>query len=346
MNTRGRAPDGDLRTLHIRCGSDLKAPLREAGFTGDYCQHDYPYLIGPVREGPDSLEERARFIAESYAGDFPVPLCHENVLVGLENQERELLESAAYERVVIWSEHDCFDQLVLVRLLAHYATHPRPRRLELINVAGHPGIERFLGLGQLPAEALPGVWDSRAEATRAQLALGLDAWHALASPDPRRLAALMRTGTAELPLLAPALRRHLQELPGFDDGLSLTERLALAILADGPASLQQIFVRLTHSDDPLPGQGDLQVRDRVLAMEGARERVFTRSPGVDDEGRARPPWTDVLAITDLGRRVLAGETDFRALAPPPRWVGGVRVAVGEPQWRWDEAHSDTVLFDA
>ena len=45
-----------------------------------------------------------------------------------------LHDSADYERVVIWSEFDCYDQLVLVRLLGHYATHRRPPRLELINI--------------------------------------------------------------------------------------------------------------------------------------------------------------------------------------------------------------------
>jgi hypothetical protein len=37
-----------------------------------------------------------------------------------------------YERVVLWMEHDSWDQLVLGRLLAHYANGKRPRVLELI----------------------------------------------------------------------------------------------------------------------------------------------------------------------------------------------------------------------
>ncbi len=51
--------DGDLRTLHIRCGSDIQTALQEAGFRGDFYEHSYPYLIGPVREGPGCLEQRA-----------------------------------------------------------------------------------------------------------------------------------------------------------------------------------------------------------------------------------------------------------------------------------------------
>ena len=45
-------------------------------------------------------------------------------------------------------------------------------------------------------------------------------------------------------------------------------------------------------------------------MEGAT-LVFTAvDPVSDANGEARPPWTDVLTITDLGRAVLKGEVDL------------------------------------
>jgi hypothetical protein len=63
---------------------------------------------------------------------------------------------------------------------------------------------------------------------------------------------------------------------------------------------------------------------------------------VNREENARPPWTDVLTITELGRAVLRGEVDFRSLKPPPRWVGGVQIAAGSVDWRWDEQLPDAV----
>jgi hypothetical protein len=339
--TAGASLDSDLRTLHVRCGSDIRDTLAAAGLRGDFYEHSYPYLAGPVREGAGCLEERARFLVSSY--DSPEqPLVYADVLEALRRAERALEDSASYERVVIWSEGDCYDQLVLVRLLAHYAQQRRPQRLELVNLPDFPGAARFLGLGQLPPEALRLLWAERRVAAGAQLEAGLAAWRALASPDPRALAALARGGTPALPLLAPALLRHLAELPAVGTGLSLTERMALELLAERPRSLHELFVRMTHDVDPLPGQGDLQMRDRVLGMEGARERVFVRRPGVDGVGRARSPWTDVFEIAALGRAVLRGEADFRALEPPARWVGGVCVEPGLPVWRWDEVRRDVV----
>ena len=340
--------DSDLRTLHIRCGADLKEPLQAAGFRGDFYDHTYPYLIGPVREGSDCLKQRARFIVERYGDMFDPPWdpLEQDVIKGqleaLEDSERVLHNSADYERVVIWSEYDCYDQLTLLRLLGHYATHRRPRHLELINIGDFPGARRFIGLGELPPEALRVLWATRKPAGAAQLQLGLNAWRGLTDADPRALAAIMRGKTPTLPLLAPALHRHLRELPSSINGLSYTEELALTLLEKEPHSLIKMFWTMQYTTDPLPGQGDWNVRCRLLDMEAASAQVYTRSPGVDHEGRARPPWTDVFAITELGRSVLRGEVDFRSLNPPPRWVGGVVVAAGNVDWRWDEGLRDAI----
>lgn len=314
--------------------------LQEAGFGGDFYEHNYPYLIGPVREGPGCLEQRARFVVDNYADVRDPPLQYDAVLRGLERDEERLHASAQYERVVIWSEFDCYDQLVLARLLAHYATHDKPQRLELINVGAYPGAARFLGLGQLPPESLRMLWADRRPATPDALRTGLDTWHALIATDPLALVRVMHSGTPALPLLAKALHRHLRELPSHFNGLSLTEEIVLQLLAEREMNLSHLWGQATYERDPLPGQGDLQLRDRVLAMESTR--VYERRPGVARNGEARAPWTDVFTLTDLGRAVLAGTVDFRSLQPPPRWVGGVQIGRGFTDWRWNETARNAV----
>jgi uncharacterized protein DUF1835 len=346
------APDSDLRTLHIRCGHDLQQPLKEAGFNGDYYIDIYPYIIGPVREGPGCLEQRARHIVDCYGDQYDPPLEYEAQLRGLEDRERALHDSANYERVVLWFEHDVTDQLSLIHLLGHYARHRRrrPPRLELVNIGDFPGARRFTGLGELPPEALRLLWTTRKPVSAPQLRLGHEAWRALANPDPRPLAAIMRRGTPALPLLAPALDRHLRELPSAVNGLSLTEELALTLMAKplphwgGTVTLGKIYSTMHWDIDPLPGQGDGHVRDRVLNMEGASARVFERHTAAEPDGKSRPPWTDRLSITDLGRAVLKGDTDFMSLRPPNRWVGGVEIGVGMPDWRWNDKLKDAVCL--
>jgi hypothetical protein len=181
--------------------------------------------------------------------------------------------------------------------------------LELIALDEFPGAERFIGLGQLPSEALRLLWPSRKPVTSAQLALGNDAWNALASDDPRHLAALARSGTPALPIMAPALHRHLRELPSAENGLRLTERLILQIVSEGstakPMRVWADVYPLLMKREPIPLQ--------------------------------------LLVITELGRAVLRGERDWLSLQPPSRWVGGVYIQPRVAGWRWDEVKRDAAF---
>jgi hypothetical protein len=330
------APDGDLKTLHIRCGSDIQETLAEAGFTGDFLEHGIPYCLGPVSTGPDRHELMARFLVDTFPG-----LVFERQLESLRLGEQRLHRSADdYERVVLWMEHDSWDQLVLVRLLAHYANAARPRMLELIVADEFPGGERYIGLGQLPPEALRLLWQSRKPVTSAQFALGNNAWDALASDDPRPFAALARSGTPALPILAPALHRHLCELPSAENGLSLTEHLVLQILSEGGTfTLNRVWEMLRREREPLPWMGDLAFLHIIEQMHKASEPVFIRIAAASGQG----PFLQELRITGAGRAVLRRERDWQSLRPPPRWVGGVRIQPGAEGWRWDEARRDAVF---
>src|SRR4051794_41642041 len=76
---------------------------------------------------------------------------------------------------------------------------------------------------------------------RDEVALARLAWEAVRAPEPAAIGALLDTHTAALPHLAPALRRLLEELPAVGDGLSRTERHALAAIADGARTPPEIL---------------------------------------------------------------------------------------------------------
>jgi hypothetical protein len=342
IGQRQPAPDGEMKTLHVRCGHDIQNTLKEAGFTGDFYPHITPYCQGPVTNGPDRHELMARFIVEGF-GDVLTdskPLDYESVLDG-ELRQDEILHRTAddYERVVIWMEYDNYDQLALARLLAHYANAKRPRVLELILVDEFPGGDRFLGVGQLPPEALRMLWPTREPVREAQLALGRQVWNALALPDPRPLAAIARSGTPALPIMAPALLRHLRELPDIRDGLSLIERLILQIMVEeGTVTLNKLFLTLLKRES-LFFIGDAGVARVVRDMERAVEPPLFRTIETPGERTFR----NKLTLTEAGRAVLNGTRDWQSLNPPPRWVGGVHVQPGLPGWRWHDAKGEAVL---
>ena len=345
------APDGDLKTLHIRCGLDIKETLVDAGFVGDFLEHAIPYCLVPVTLGPDRHELIARYLVKAFP-ETHGGLVYEQQLEALPLGEQRLHRTAEdYERVVIWMEPDSWDQLILARLLAHYANAKRPRVLELIAVDEFPGAARFIGLGQLPPEALRLLWPTRKPVTSAQLALGNEVWNALASSDPRELAAIARSGTPALPIMAPALHRHLRELPSVKNGLSLTQHLILQAVSEGssdkPMRVWADVYPLFQKRDPIPWMPDLAFRNLINDMLSMSNPVltFTRIPELAGRISVEAPgkFLQLLAITELGHAVLRGERDWLSLSPPSRWVGGVHVEPGVAGWRWDEDKRDAVL---
>jgi len=347
MDTKSAALDGDRKTLHIRCGHDIQEPLVKAGFTGDFFVHAFPYISAPLRRGYHGLELMARHLIDHH---LPPGNAYEEELERLKGHDQQLDASADnYERVVIWMEHDSWDQLILARLLAHFATAKRPRVLELIVADEFPGPQRYIGLGQLPPEALRLLWPRRKPVTADQLALGNEAWFALTSDDPRPLAALVRSATPALPVMAPALHRHLRELPSIKNGLRLSEQLVLEMLCESsPVTLNDLWSRLTLHRDPLPYNTDLAFLALIQYMLAVSEPVLTLLPGPLDE---KPPVKELpfgrrVSITDIGHAVLRGERDWLSLRPPSRWVGGVHIQPGAAGWRWDEAVCDAVIREA
>ncbi len=327
--------DGDCRTMHIRCGHDIQHNLKAAGLLGDFNVHINPYLQGPVTDTPDWLQQRARFIVAS-AGT-QLGLNYDNVLADLQGEEQRL-ESAIndYQRVVIWCELDSYDQLMLLRCLAWFAEHGAPRQLELISVNEFPGIQRFVGLGQLPPEALRLLWPQRITVGTQQIALGQLAWQAFTSADPRALATLMRSGTPLLPHLAPALRRHLQELPSIDNGLSLNQQLLLTTLARlGKVKVARLIGEVLTVRDPYSGLGDTGLDYELRQLELVQAPVLLR----EHRGHMRQ---DEIEITDVGTELIDGRRNLLTMQAPARWVGGICINAGQQNWRWDNSEQNVV----
>jgi len=317
------APDRDGPTVHIRCGSDIRQPLKDAGFAGDFLEFSDPLWLGPLSDA----EEHARIIAEA-AGMSPAA-----VATKLRREHDELAVAAdRYGRIVVWCEHDPYDQLCLARVLAEFVGRARLPQIELIAVDGFPAIERFIGLGQLSPAALRLLWEGRIAVSPRLLALGAAVWDALRDPSPRALHAIAAGGTPELPIMAGALVRHLHELP-HANGLSATQEAALRVLRGGPQTVAQLFWIVDTQIDTLPFMGDLFFAAVLRDLQRVK-----RPPIRVHEDTLSQPWPrQRLSLTPSGVALLDGGLDWMSLDPPERWVGGVRIAPGGPVWRWSKA---------
>jgi hypothetical protein len=190
-------PDRDTATLHIRCGSDIGPVLKAAGLVGDFLEYSDPFCQGPVVDDAGWLDRRAGFLADAY-GSW-TGQTRQQIAEKLTAAEDRLHSAAArYHRIVLWFEHDTHDQLMLARCLAQFAETP-PAQLELISPAHYPGGTRFIGLGQLPPEALRLLWSEREPVSPDSIRAGLAVWTLLRSPDPRPLSEIAAVGIPGLP---------------------------------------------------------------------------------------------------------------------------------------------------
>lgn len=325
--------------VHIRCGEDIRHGLNVAGFAGAFVEFSDPYCQGPVPrlDRAAFLDKRSEFIASGYDRSL------KDTRDKLEAEYDTVDALGAGDRATLWFEHDSYDQLILARLLAHFSRLDERPELHMICVGEVPGVQGFVGLGQLQPEVLLWLWENELKpVTEGQLALGALVWDAITDPDPGSLARIARDGTPALPLMAPALRRHLRELPSVRTGLGLTQELALSILAGAegqslPAG--RIFQALMTRHEPLPFLGDLMFWHVLKDLGRSTEPVFAPDPETADLQWPKRVYT----LTDTGRKVLAGDVDFLTIAGTPRWAGGVEIRPRERSWRWDEGRHTVVM---
>lgn len=312
------ALDAGQHTLHIRCGNDIQHALAVAGFSGDFLNVPDPYVHGPVPV-TDTREEfiqvRATFLSHNYRPDY------ELVLRDLTQIETDLGKARDYDAVYLWFEHDPHDQLMLASLLDYFNNrNRRPPILKMINITHYPGVKRFNGIGQLPPEAMPILWDQFKDVTPAQFALGKQAWAAIRSSTPQVLIELIATGTPAMPTLAIALDRFLKQLPSTRNGLNLTENLTLQILDErGPMTAARLFGAYTNTYEPLTFMGDSGYW-HVL-----EELAQATRPAIVLNKQGEQPGTWLVDLTNSGRGLLANKEDWLDLNTVDRWVGGVHI---------------------
>jgi RNA polymerase sigma factor (sigma-70 family) len=320
-----RAP---ARLLHIVNGDSTAEPLRRSGVPGTVAVWADVLHEGRVRPDSGTHEwrlERARYVAACGWGT------EAEALRTYERWDAALAAYNEFDEVVIWLEHDLFDQLLLIRHLEWFARQaPSAVRLALICIGEFPGIEPFHGLGQLEPDQLASLIDTRQPITARQLECGRKAWLAFTGDDPTPLEALRHDSRIVLPFLPGAIERLLQDFPSTTNGLPRTEQQILSALLAGPLSFSDLFVACQKLEERVfMGDSSFLVRMRNLAQ--ARTPLVALD--VLDAQRQFPSGTATL--TNAGRAVLEGQLDAVRLNGLDRWIGGVHLTGTEAAWRWD-----------
>jgi hypothetical protein len=315
--------------LHITNGDSAVPGIEATGVGGEVIAwrdvlHEGP-LPGDV-DGAALRAIRARFLSDCGWGDA------EAIEADMRARDERLAAALGRDEVVVlWLEHDLYDQLQLIQIL------------DAVN-GGAAAVAAILPdrfLGAMDTDELAALWPDRAPVGRDQIALAQFAWEAVRAPGPQAIEALLNTHTAALPHLGRALRRHLEELPAVGDGLGRTERQALDVLRDGARTPPEIFVATQRAEEA-PFLGDATMWARLSELGQGDGRLLQTDAGA---ALGPPPprpgsagFTEQrLALSEAGHAVLSGEADRCALVPLDRWIGGIHLTGPEPAWRWDRA---------
>jgi hypothetical protein len=267
-------------------------PVLQQAVQGDFLPWRDVLHEGPVRSDW-SAEERADFIAGAFRAD------RNQVLESFRQRDAALRSAGSHDEVVLWFEHDLYDQLQLIQLLDWFAAHPQPK-LYLVCEAEY--------LGNMKPTRAAELFARRSRVTDQQLAEGRAAWAAFTAPDP---IALQRVPCSHLRFLGAALRRHLEEFPWVGDGLSRTER---AVLRSLPGGFAEVFGAIREDpaylgDTVLAWHLERMQREGLVEQRGEAWHAVPRP-----ERRREPRWLGGVRVTeDSPWRWDAARGDVRAL---------------------------------
>jgi hypothetical protein len=214
--------------LHVTNGDCALAVLSRA-VSGSFLPWRDVLHEGPVRAGL-ALEalsaERARFIADAGWAS------HEEASRAFRERDAAFREAGRHDEIVLWFEHDLYDQLQLIQVLDGLAELRGPP-ISLVCEAEY--------LGTMTPERAAELFSLRTPLTRRHFQEAKAAWAAFRSSSPYDLENL---NIRALPFLSAALRRHLEEFPWTTDGLSRLERSIAEALKDGPLPFDELFQRV------------------------------------------------------------------------------------------------------
>ncbi|HTO85095.1 MAG TPA: DUF1835 domain-containing protein [Methylomirabilota bacterium] len=317
-------------TLHITNGDNAGGLMRQAGFEGDILPWRDVLHEGPVPAQlslPELSALRVRFLADKGWG------ARDAIAAAFAARDAQLQSCARYDRIVLWFEHDLYDQLQLLQLLAWFAENDRGgAQLFLLCIGSYPGVADFGGLGELRVEQIESLWGREQPVTEVQLELGCAGFQAVGAADPQALNAFLAQDLAALPYLRAALGRLQQEFPWRGDGLARSQRQLLQSVMSSGGDLPSMF-RACAALEEARYLGDTVFLDYALKLAMPPEPALQFLDGEASPVHPSSAWHRPLMLTSFGRRLLTGNGDLIRAVGINRWIGGVHL-MGD-RWRYD-----------
>ncbi len=314
--------------LNITNGECAVEGMKKANIPGAFLPWRDVLHEGPVPGGlslKKLSEARARYISDRGWGKL------DNINRDFMERDNTLKSFEAFDKVILWFEHDLYDQLQILQILDWFhQNRPETTALSLICVDQY--------LGPLPPAEIAALYEYEEPVTEKHLELSGVAWSAFRSDSPENWAALLKTDTTALPFLEGAIIRLLEEYPCCLNGLSRTAHQALEIISQGEKRPGRVFGCYQDSEERR-FMGDssfwailhqlLESSPPLLKLPDGEKLTLPASP--DQE----------LRITPVGGEVLSGKCNWLEFVQIDQWIGGVHLTP-DNIWCWDSKEKKIV----
>ncbi|WP_298442768.1 DUF1835 domain-containing protein [uncultured Ferrimonas sp.] len=307
------------RQLHITNGDSAVSLLQAGGIRGQLLPWRDVLHEGPVHTAlslPQLSHQRAHFLAQLGFADA------KTLELDFGQRDQHLFNANDYATITLWFEHDLYDQLQLLQLLAWFYQYPH-QQLLLVQTDDHL-------CHHAPAQVKP-LQQSATVVTTEQLQLANAAWQAFGQSTPQPWLRFCRQPSPLLPHLDAAFERLLQELPSASNGLSRTMQQALSCIDAGVDQCATLFRRYHHSESAA------FMGDSIFWLQLERLRQCNQPALISFDGQvcgSSPQ--QKLALTAYGRALIHGRRHLLDAPPPPYSLGGVTLQPGN-YWVWDHA---------
>ncbi|KHE68856.1 DUF1835 domain-containing protein [Halobacillus sp. BBL2006] len=303
--------------VHIVNGDAVAEKLK---VDGDVIVWREMYDMGPLHyswSSDEMISRRAAFFEEKL--EIPSPIfiqnCHE--------QEKRLKDISENEEVVLWIEHDRYDQAMLLYLLQKLGN--KHVSLFMVTLDRYPGVERFHGLGQLEAGQLSELLLHKKQITQEQLQEAQSGWRAYTSSDNDAIKKWLEEENHHLPFLKRAMEVHLDYFPSLENGLNSVEQLIFQLIEEGVESFGALLKTVTERrlND---GLSDWHMAALMRELTKGQFPLLSIDGVLPNyENKKENP---CLSLTAEGKEVLVKTKSRLELVGIDWWVGGVHLYKG------------------
>lgn len=302
------------KTLHLLNGDSTREILEQTDISGDHCVWRDVLSDGPAIPdvGSESYwDTRADYMSRAFT------ISREEFAEKAQAEFKKLEAFADYDEVVLWFEYDLFCQVNMMAVLHWFNQQERgDTKVSLICVGREEGYEKLVGLGELPPDRYPDLFNRRRIMGSADFSFATDVYEAWCSADPTDLETYILLPSNEFPYLSDALQSHFKRFPSSQTGLTEIEQKIVELIYEGVNEERRIVGSLLRWQ-AFYGFGDLQFF-----------QVLERLKPILDNGNSISVKSESRDLLNAGTPLTSIDRNYA--------LGGAQVS----DWQWDRQKNE------